>query len=91
MVVLLVQRSRFFSCSQSESSCRETIIVQVSFMRDGASSIVVCPLRVSKASGNDSKRSLISPLAPRVLTGTSVFFLPDECNRAAASNEIKHF
>jgi len=55
-----------------------------------ASSIVGCPSRVSKASGNDSKQSLMVPVAQRILTGASLFFLPDGCNRATASYEIKH-
>ena len=38
------------------------------------SSIIGCPLGVSKALGNDTKQSLMVPLAPRILTGASVFF-----------------
>ena len=55
-----------------------------------ASSIVGWPFRVSTASGNDSKQSVMVPVAPRILTGASIFFLPDGCNRAAASYQIKH-
>jgi hypothetical protein len=45
---------------------------------------------VSKASGNDSKQSLMVSVAPRILTGASTFSLPDGCNHAAALYEIKH-
>ena len=54
-----------------------------------ASSYIGCPLRVSKASGNDSKQSLMVPVSPRIMTGAFIF-LPDGCNAAGALYEIKH-
>ena len=81
MVVGVVQMSRFFSSSQSRDSPCEAMLVQVS--------IHEMPIK-NKASGNDSKQSFMVPVASRIPTGASIFFLPDGCTSAAASYEIKH-
>jgi len=73
--------SRLFSCSQARDSCCEAILVQVSYHE--------MPIKI-RASGNDSEKSLMVPVAQRISTGASILFLPDGCNCAAALDEIKH-
>jgi len=87
MVVGLLELSRFFSGSQSRGYCREAVFFQVSGHEIWEQ---LRPLRVSKASRNASKQSLMYPVTPRIPTEASIFFSPDRYNRTAASYEIKH-